>query len=178
MKKSKGIKKYQYKERAIIRLINLFIKESIFNLKKIQGIDLLKLNPVKMGEEDLKILSLHKKIDKLSKMYFTPKIENFISKRLSHISLDPRIQPFTLALVLLYFYQKSDIKKDFIIDFKSNEIEELINYVSNVKKIDSISFKYGVDIFISLYPDKAGYIEFLKHLNKFPFNYLNEKNGD
>lgn len=162
--------KYQLKERSLILLSFAMINE---------GFRLIELDPKEVGLEefedayDMKLVQLFRKLEKLNKMFATKKVLNFLDKRLAKVEdeLESDCQPLYIGLLLLYFYKQVDIKKDLVIvELDPDDIVKVINDYHEEFRISECTINKVTKLFLAIYPDKQGYIEWLQISNIFPYN--------
>jgi hypothetical protein len=166
------MKKYQLKERGLILVSFAMTKEGfrLLNLEPME-IDLTKFEDI----YDVKLIILYKKLYKLNKMFATKRVLNFVDKRLSAVedNIERECQPLYIGLLVLYFYFKSDCKKDLVISEVSyKDIEKIVLDHHNEYRISRCTINKAVELYSAIYPDMEGYIEFLKMSSRFPFNLV------
>jgi transaldolase len=116
---------------------------------------------------------LFKKLSNIKGSITTKKVENFFFKRIPQDKALKGVDIVTIALTLMYLHKHFVEKKDFTFTENVEEILQALREQSkNDKELFNDSLLFGVDLFKSIYPDKAGLLEFKKILGKEPFNYL------
>jgi len=170
------MKKYQLKERGLLLASYALMY---------QGFKLLDIEPEKININsindlyDMKIINLYKKLTLLHKSFANKKINRFVNKRISKIedSLDKTCQPLYIGLLLINLYIRTSEKKDFTLNSSlESDIQLIIEEYNNMYKISDCTIDKAIDVYLAIYPNQLGFIEYLKLTNGFPFNLERSKN--
>ncbi len=157
--------KYQLKEKALLLGAYSFLLEA---KKYMQEVSLKEKTAL-----DMEFERLFKKLSNIKESITTKKVEKFFFKRIPQDKAIKGVDIVTIALTLMYLHKHFVEKKDFTFTESVEEILEALREQSqDDKEMFNNSLLFAVDLFKSIYPDKAGLLEFRKILGKEPFNLL------
>ena len=164
------MKKYQLKERGLL-LISYSLLYQGFKLLDIEPdkIDISSMNDL----YDMKIINLYKKLTIFHKSFANKKVLRFTNKRLNTLvdELDKTCQPLYIGLLLINLYIRTSEKKDFTLNNGlDKDIQIIIEEYNNIHEISDCTINKAIEIYLAIYPNHKGFIEYLKLTNKFPFN--------
>jgi len=164
------MRKYQLKERGLLLASYALMHQGFILL----NIEPDKINITNMDDlYDMKIINLYKKLTLLHKSFANKKINRFVNKRISKIedSLNNTCQPLYMGLLLINLYIRTKEKKDFTLNSGlERDIQLIIEEHNDMYKISDCTIDKAIDVYLAIYPNQQGFIEYLKLTNKFPFN--------
>ena len=139
------------KEKSLLLLIYSFLDQAIVEEKI--GID---KKYGSLRDRNIKVINIYKKLKATRKSFANKKIRDYLLSRID----DPSgvvVDVVYIAIILLYFYRLSDIKRT-ISPLSVKEAKELIEAIRDDLNIDEI--KVAKNFFKALFPEKEGSVEF------------------
>ena len=138
-------------EKALMLLVYSFLKqassEGKLNINQPYG----RLDKAKT----IKLLNVLKKLEIIKRNFALPKIQSYLLKQVEDPSQKYVVDVVYLAILLLYFYRLSDIKRTFeVVSIK--DVKELIK----IEDLSKDEIEVAKNFFVALYPDKEATIEF------------------
>ncbi len=149
-------KKISIEEKALLLLIYSFLEKAYRD-----GNIGLKKDYVGLGSEvTTKIYNIYLKLRQTRRSFADLKVQSFLLKRVNDYAIY-EVDVVYLALLLLYFYRISDIKR-VINPVSVKEIKTLLEVVINSRDLNKDEVELAGKFFVLIYPEKEGTIEFLK----------------
>jgi len=143
----------KFSEKALLLLIFSFLEKGIREGK----IGINKEYGTIKKDNMLLLFNIYKKLQKTSKSFANFKTQNYLIKRIeNHTRYSVDI--IYLAILLLYFYRISDIKRT-ITPLSVKEAKSLLEAIKDDLNEDEIIV--AKNFFLALYPEKEEMIEFI-----------------
>ena len=163
------MKKAQMKERATMLMVFAMLKEGF----KIIDVDPTKVDISNLDDAyDVKIVALYRRLNNMARTFANKKIADFLNKRLSHMedTFKKECQPMYISIIMLVLYMKADVEMDFKMSVSLDDLEKLLLEYDNDFSITRCTITKAEDMFCALYPEKKGFVEFLKLSKRLPYN--------
>lgn len=149
-------KKISIEEKALLLLIYSFLEKAFRD-----GNIGLRKDYMGLGSEiTTKIYNIYLKLRQVRKSFANLKTQKFLLQRVNDHSVYD-VDVVYLALLLLYFYRISDVKR-VINPVSVKEIKTLLEAVINNRDLNKDEVELAGKFFIAIYPEKEGTIEFIK----------------